>query len=208
LTHNAQAMLTPAAARGGKNIPEPEVEAEAGLYRTAHGQYAIPGLAFRLALLEAATIFKAPKGSRGSIAPWLAHIEVKEELIPLLNPADRAPLSAYEIDRRPAVVQRQRILRARPRFNNWAIGCMTLLFDEQLVPTPTILPDIMADAGQRKGVGDYRPGKSKGWFGRFAVIGVAYGTGPWQVYTPGGEIARLDEVDPEGVELDGLHGES
>ncbi|HSR76413.1 MAG TPA: hypothetical protein VLN57_07480 [Xanthobacteraceae bacterium] len=195
LTHNVMAMLAPAASRG-KNIPSPEDEAEAGVYRTQEGRFGLLGEAFRLSALEASTLFKAPKG-RGSIQPWLAHIEVEEEFVTLIDPATGEAIENYEIDVRSVVIQRSRILRGRPKFLHWAVKRITILYDEALIPNPTIIPDIMADAGQRRGVGDFRPGKSKGRFGRFAVIAVAYGDGPWQRYELGAAVARIEEVEPE-----------
>ena len=68
-----------------------------------------------------------------------------------------------EIDRRPAVIQRQRIVKSRPRFNSWEIE-FTVNFDESRIKKET-LKQILEEAGQSKGIGDYRPK-----FGRFALV--------------------------------------
>jgi len=68
-----------------------------------------------------------------------------------------------EIDRRPAVIQRQRIVKSRPRFNSWQIE-FTINFDETRIKKET-LKQVLEEAGQSKGIGDYRPK-----FGRFEVL--------------------------------------
>lgn len=68
-----------------------------------------------------------------------------------------------EIDRRPAVIQRQRIVKSRPRFNSWEIE-FTINFDEERVKKE-VLKEILIEAGKSKGIGDYRPK-----FGRFEVV--------------------------------------
>ena len=47
---------------------------------------------------------------------------------------------------------------------------ITFEYDPMLVPNPKLIVDILADAGGRIGVGDYRPACG-GWFGRFNIIG-------------------------------------
>lgn len=70
----------------------------------------------------------------------------------------------------PVVVQRNRILRTRARFDlPWSVEC-TVFADPDLVDTEKLRTwcDI---AGTRIGIGDWRPQKS-GTFGRFAVASV------------------------------------
>ena len=67
----------------------------------------------------------------------------------------------------PVVVQRNRILRTRARFDlPWSVEA-TIYGDDELVDQPKLFTwlDI---AGQRIGLGDWRPEKS-GSFGRFSV---------------------------------------
>jgi hypothetical protein len=65
------------------------------------------------------------------------------------------------IDRRAVVVQRARIMRERPRFDNWGLSFVIETLDEQL-PVSAI-KEILDYAG-KVGLGDYRPR-----FGRFIV---------------------------------------
>jgi hypothetical protein len=58
------------------------------------------------------------------------------------------------------------VVRARPRFERWSAH-LEVIYDPELIE-PDLIVQVMADAGRRIGVGDYRPEKS-GWFGRFTV---------------------------------------
>jgi hypothetical protein len=150
-------------AKRGTRIPEAEVEAENGVYRLPDGCCGIKGEAFRAALLGAAGAWKA---KRSTMKSHLAHIVVTEELVPLLR-LDGTPIKDYVIDARRAIVQRQGIIRRRPRFEEWT-ATFTIEFDPVLIPKPEIIPEIMNDGGNRMGVGDFRPQKN-GPFGRFRV---------------------------------------
>ncbi len=69
----------------------------------------------------------------------------------------------------PVVVQRNRILRTRAKFDNW--DCTFIVdVDEELVDKEQLLTwlDI---AGRRIGLGDWRPEKS-GHYGRFRTIDI------------------------------------
>lgn len=163
LTHNPESMGVSNDAKKGGRIPDPETEAEAGVYRLADGTCGIKGEAFRASLLKAAGAWKM---KRSTAASRLAHVTVVQELLPLLR-RDGTPISDYAIDRRRAIVVRAGIVRARPRFDEWSVD-LTFQYDPILVDEPKLILNILQDAGGRVGVGDYRPG-TKGWFGRFTV---------------------------------------
>jgi hypothetical protein len=166
LSHNPASMQTQRRGKG-KEIPSAEDEAEAGTYRLEDGSCGLPGIAFRNGIVQAGAAWRQPRG-RASMAPLLEHIDVEETLIPLCT-ADGSPVTSYEIDVRRAMVQRQGILRARPKFREWG-GFYTVSYDEALISDPAILRDIAADAGTRIGVGDFRGGGKKGSFGRHAIV--------------------------------------
>lgn len=75
-------------------------------------------------------------------------------------------LKDIEIDSRPVVIQRARIMRHRARLEEWSVK-LQLQIDEDILPTDHV-HQILNDAGRRAGLGDYRPQKG-GPFGRFAV---------------------------------------
>lgn len=71
-----------------------------------------------------------------------------------------------EIDSRPVVIQRARIMRHRARLESWTLK-FTLEIDDSIIPTKDV-HQVLSDAGKRSGLGDYRPQKG-GPFGRFIV---------------------------------------
>jgi hypothetical protein len=164
LTHNPESMGTVKGPSKASRIPEPEDEAEAGVYRLPDGTCALKGEAFRLSLLGAAGAFKAK--NRTTMKSILAHVTVVQELIPLTR-RDGTPLSDYVIDKRRAIIQKSGIIRCRPRFDEWS--CEVIFeYDPQLTDDPKLIATILHDAGNRMGVGDYRPQKN-GPMGRYQV---------------------------------------
>jgi hypothetical protein len=165
MTHNPASMQTGAEdGKRGSRIPKPEDEAEAGCYRLDDGTCALKAESFISAIAGKGGAASAWKGkNRSTMKSRLAHIMTSEELVALSH-TDGSPIRDYVIDRRPVVVQKARIMRARPRYDRWRAS-FTIEFDSQLVPDPKMIVDICADAGTRIGVGDYRPR-----FGRFKVV--------------------------------------
>ena len=71
-------------------------------------------------------------------------------------------LQTWEVDRRPVVIQRARIVRERPRFDAWELDFEIHVMDKQL-PVDAV-KKILDHAGNYNGIGDFRPR-----FGRFTV---------------------------------------
>ncbi len=172
LTHNPAGMIAAPGSKGPKRvaerIPEPVIEAEAGLYRDDAGHYCIPGVAVRQSIINAAGAYKVKRTNARSI---IAHITIEPELLLLIHPETEEPLTEYKVDSRRAVVQRQGIVRSRPLFFPWAIR-FEIVAEPELISgdrTAEFLAQIATDAGNRIGIGDYRPQKS-GWFGRFSIL--------------------------------------
>lgn len=72
-----------------------------------------------------------------------------------------------EIDSRPCVVQRARIMRHRSRLESWTLK-FQIEIDDEILP-PEHVHEMLSDAGRRAGLGDYRPQRG-GPFGRFQVV--------------------------------------
>ena len=72
---------------------------------------------------------------------------------------------AYSV---PVTVQRAKLLRTRPRFQDWSAE-FYIQYDPDLVDERK-LRKWATVAGQRIGIGDWRPAKS-GTFGRFTLLG-------------------------------------
>ena len=135
---------------------DPKEDAEKSLYKDDKiGCYA-PSSWIEACLRDTAKEFKG-KG-RGSLkATILASVFIDPEKIPLNK-------KTYdEIDSRPAVIQRNRIVKSRPRFNSWELD-FTTNFNNERIKKDT-LKQILSEAGETKGIGDYRPK-----FGRFEVV--------------------------------------
>lgn len=164
LTHNPASMnLGGDSAKRGTRVPDPKVEAEAGAYRLEDGTCAMKAEAFIGSMIGKKGAAGAWKGkNRSTMKSHLAHIEAAEDLIPLFYLSGER-IKEYIIDQRPVVVQKARIIRARPRYDEW-MATFTIIYDPQLVTEPRMIVDILADAGQRVGACDYRPR-----FGRFVV---------------------------------------
>ena len=79
---------------------------------------------------------------------------------------EKYKLKDIEVDSRPCVIQRARIMRHRARLEEWSVTTQ-LQIDETILPVDHV-HQILNDAGRRAGLGDYRPQKG-GPFGRFQV---------------------------------------
>lgn len=96
-----------------------------------------------------------------------AGLDVLETEIPLLYDGPRDPQGLYDkrfVDRRPAGVQKARVMRVRARFNSWALA-FKLVVDVGVI-NPADAKQALEIAGARKGLLDHRPR-----FGRFEVTG-------------------------------------
>jgi len=134
---------------------DPKEDAEKALYRNSHGCYA-PSAWLEASLRETAKNFKG-KGRASLKATVLATVFVEPDEI-LLNK------DTYdEIDQRPAVIQRARIVKSRPKFNSWELE-FVIQFDEKII-NKGVLKQLLEEAGKTKGIGDYRPK-----FGRFEIV--------------------------------------
>lgn len=138
-----------------------EVQAEHCTYRTPDGKLYIPGTNIQRAIVAGATFSKG-KGRASLQKPVAACVFVSPEYC-LLNQ------DKYEIDARSVVIPatKGRIVRARPRFDNWEVS-FELSYDDTLLKESE-LRRIVDDTGNRVGLLDFRPAKN-GSFGRFMVI--------------------------------------
>lgn len=136
--------------------PDYKEEAGRALYRTAEGLIYQPATHLERALQQAATNFKI-SGRRGKSYRELvaASTFVRPDQIPHLIPE-------WVIDERPVVVQRSRIVRYRPRFDQWKLAFTIDVLDDQL--PNAVLKELLDYAGRSVGIGDFRPR-----YGRFIV---------------------------------------
>jgi hypothetical protein len=148
---------------GRKKVPSPQDEAEAGAYRIDGGQLALPSFAFRGAVLSAAKGRKIGKTFATTLVKGAVFVD--DGFFGLCDEGG-APLTEYEIDARRAVVQKNGVIRHRPKLMPWT--CDVVFWIDTEAIDRAVLREFLEIAGRMVGVGDFRP-ESGGPFGRFAV---------------------------------------
>lgn len=141
--------------RKKKKVYSPKEECEKAVYRDAKKNIVHPSEHIFGALKKAAVYFKF-EGKKTFKDVIMRGIVIEPELIPL------GKKTWDEIDSRPVVIQRARVMAWRPRFNKWKLNFRITIIDDDNLTVPE-LKDILEKAGTI-GIGDYRPR-----FGRFMV---------------------------------------
>jgi len=140
-------------------------EAEKSAYASKDGKHLIiPPLVLYASILNASSFHKINRRSAKSILAGSIRIE-PEEII-LLDTKGK-PLKNYEIDIRPVVIQRARVLKSRALIRNWKAK-FTIVYNEKLIGNPEIIEKVLEEAGMRIGIMDFRPAKS-GFYGTFKI---------------------------------------
>jgi len=159
LMNSPKGMLEPKdAIRKTTKVYDPEIEAEKVAYRTDKGELYVPNTAIKGSIINASAWKKAGKNA----------------LRPLIAAGIRIPQSElllgtkkYEIDLRTVVIQRARVVKARPMIKDWKLN-FEILYNDQLIADPDIIKEVLTEAGERVGILDFRPQKL-GEFGTFTV---------------------------------------
>lgn len=153
--------------KSGKNILPSEDEAEQGTYRLPNGVLYLPSRAVQRAMIEAAKHFKDPAYTRQTmVKPIAASMIPPDDLGYPLADHNGELLRTYEVDVSRVTVQRNAVLRSRPKLADWT--CEVVMTFDRAGVDPKMLAGILATAGQKVGVLDFRPEKG-GSFGRFEV---------------------------------------
>jgi hypothetical protein len=167
--------------RRGEHL-DPKVEAESYLYKNEKGEIVIPSVNIKACIREAGRNYRV-SGRKATFAAMIrASLDIKPfPYVPLIHPQTGLPYLAtpdpeidsksgglkvnptWQVDIRPVVVQRNRILRARPRFDEWALE-FGIVNNDPTIIHPDTLKKILEDAGKYYGLGDFRPE-----FGLFTV---------------------------------------
>lgn len=141
----------------------PRDRATERVYTDATGKPVLPGPNLYRAIIDAGRFHKAGKEKittvKSSLVP--AGIWLKEIEIPIVD-------GSWEVDCRTVVnpATGGRMVAYRPRFDRWSVS-FTLDVDDKMFGA-SIVRALVDDAGQKIGVGDFRPAR-KGPFGRFKV---------------------------------------
>lgn len=143
----------------------PQEEAESFLYKDEDGVPVIPNPNILRAIMDGGSFFKSGRSKittqKSSLVPACTTIE--EMCIPIQSK------EGWTVDTRPVRIPATggRIQRHRPLFNDWR-----LTFHVELDPSvisEKLLRDIVDAAGQRIGLGAFRPA-CKGPYGKFKVV--------------------------------------
>lgn len=140
----------------GKKVYDDKEECEKRVYKDEIGYYA-PSTWLKACLVKSSKDFKI-KGKKSYSDYFKGGVMVNELKI-------RGNLNeiGYEIYKVPVVVQRARIMRARPMFTNWKLEFSITILDKQI--SHHLVKDVLESAGSYYAIGDNRVE-----FGRFEVV--------------------------------------
>ena len=163
LLDNPQSLLEKTGIKKIKS--NPEEEAASRLYWTSDKKsIAFPAFNFYKGLVQAGAGWKCPLDRKRSLPSTIAgDMSIEPVMIPFNT-------KKYQIDIRRATIQGQGIALARPLLFPWQLK-FTIKWNSQYLGTDdftqTVLPDLLEQLGHAIGIGNFRPKKSKGPFGRF-----------------------------------------
>jgi hypothetical protein len=139
---------------------DPKEECEKKLYRNKDGKIFQPAIHIEGALINAATNFQM-KGRKSYKDFFKSSVIIMPQEIFFKIPEDP---ENYEIDERPVVIQRSRVLTWRPKWNDWEFDFSIKVLQDAMIDDSTV-KEILEHAGAYVGIGSFRPK-----FGRFEVI--------------------------------------
>jgi hypothetical protein len=148
------------------NDKDPREEARRVAYIASDGTYFFSAFAIPNAMGSAGSSHKT-KGSRKSLRFVVpSAVRMETDTVTILNGS--GPAKDFEVDARPVTIPatKGRVMRYRPRFNAWGARFILHVDDELL--SPEMAHQLLNEAGQSIGIGDFRPEK-RGPFGRFRV---------------------------------------
>lgn len=149
---------TEGAPKPKKGNPDYKAEAENALYRDEKGVIYQPANHILSAIKEAGKKIKLGRGTFSKVF-GSGVVIIEPDAIPHL-------IQKWELDAQPVVIQRARVVRYRPRLNEWALEFVAEIDDEEV--STEVFREALDIAGKRCGIGDFRPQRG-GQFGRFMV---------------------------------------
>lgn len=145
---------------------DPRAEATANAYIAKDGTFYFNPFSIAGAMGNAGSNHKM-RGSRKSLRFVVpSAVRVPADAITILN--GDGPAKNFEVDSRPVTIPatKGRVMRHRPRFDNWGAR-FELLVNDDLLEVETA-HQLLTEAGVGIGIGDFRPEK-RGPFGTFRV---------------------------------------
>jgi len=128
-------------------IYDDQLEAESRLIKNKDGIICQPASHFEASMIKSAVEHKFI-GRKSYKDLFKAGVFVHPELIPHKT-------QKYVIDKQAVVISKARILRCRPRFDNWELDFTIIIRDERIDPRK--VEQVLECAGKYHGIGDYRP---------------------------------------------------
>jgi len=160
LMHSTAAMLKPKSKVKKSSEHDPEEEAKDCLYLNDKGKICVPSMAILSAMRKAAVDHKKGGSGKKSLKDYVfSGLRVEPDMIELPN-------QKYDVDIRPVVIMRSRIMRSRPLFKEWGLSFQIENLDEQTWDNGTIR-SVLEYAGKYQGLLDFRP-----LFGTFEVTSI------------------------------------
>lgn len=156
---NSDAVDAKSSAKKGSAAKRTD-DLESYVYRNNKGDLAIPGEYLRMAIIGAAKFRQDPRSPRKSA------MDLFKAGVVSVTPLASLGLKDWDYeDRRRVVIQRSAITRTRPAMKSGWIVKIQLQINLAEYISPTLLNEVIAQAGKLIGIGDFRP-----TFGRFQVV--------------------------------------
>lgn len=160
LMHSTAAMLKPKDRKVKSSEHDPIEEAKDCLYLNEAKKICVPSMAVLSAMRKAATQLKKAGAGKKTLKDFVfSGLQITPDMIELPN-------QNYEVDIRPVVIMRSRIMRARPLFKTWDLSFKIEIVDEQTWDAGMVR-QVLEEAGKYQGLLDFRP-----LFGTFEVVSV------------------------------------
>lgn len=159
LMNNPKAMLEPkSSTRKTTQQIDYEKEMQKTLYKTKDGKLYIPNTAIKGMIINASAYKKVGKYSLRPLIAGAVRIQPTEVII---------TKGKLETDIRTVVIQRNRVMKARGKIENWETE-FNVHYDDTVIGDKTVITETINEGGQRVGLLDFRPQKL-GEFGMFEV---------------------------------------
>jgi hypothetical protein len=146
---------------------DPREEATKAAYCATDGTFYFSAFAIPNAMAAAGSNHKM-RGSRKTLRFVVpSAVRMDSDTVTILNGS--GPAKGFEVDGRPVTIPatKGRIMRYRPRFDCWGARFTLHLNDDYL--SVDNAHQLLTEAGQSIGIGDFRPEK-RGPFGTFRVV--------------------------------------
>jgi len=157
LMNSCQFMLEEQETKRARENMSKKQEAERLLYKDKEGNVVVPSLNILACIKDSAVNFKVPGRGKKTFKSFVyAGLRIEPDNIPVISS------NGWEVDLKSVVIGSARIIKARPKFIEWKLEFQIEILDP--IITPSVLKDILSDAGKYNGLLDFRP-----LFGLFSV---------------------------------------